>query len=68
MTGRRTSAALWGVVGLLSFLVAVQGYLLAVGNLGLSLLAIGAVGIVVAAVVTVVAYVAEPRLLSKGRP
>jgi len=65
--GRTKSALLWGVVGALAFLVAVQGYQLAVGGVALSLLVVGAVAIGVAAVAATVAYVAEPRLLTKGR-
>ncbi len=67
VTGRLRSALLWGVVGLFSFLVAVQGYLLLGGRVPLSLLETGAVAGAVGAVVATVSYVAEPRLLRKGR-
>ena len=67
MKGRTRSALLWGVVGALSFLVAVQGYQLAVGGLPLPLWIVGVAAVGVAAVSATVAYVAEPRLLAKGR-
>jgi hypothetical protein len=65
--GRSRSALLWGVVGLFTFLVFVQGYQLAVEPLPLSTPVVDVVAVVVAAVVAGVASVAEPRLLSKGR-
>lgn len=67
MRSRVKSALLWGAVGALAFLVAVQGYQLVVGGLALPLLAVGAVALVVAAATAGVAYALEPRLLRKGR-
>jgi hypothetical protein len=51
----------------MAFLVAVQGYQLAVGGLAVSLLVVGAVALAVGGVAAGVAYLAEPRLLAKGR-
>ena len=67
MRSRVKSALLWGAVGALAFLVAVQGYQLVVGGLALPLPAVGAVAVVVAAATAGVAYTLEPRLLRKGR-
>ena len=64
---RRKSALLWGVIGVLVFLVVAQGYLLLGGDLpfvyaGLFPLA-GAVGVALGAM----SYLFEPRLLQWGR-
>lgn len=67
MTGRRRSALLWGAVGLFSFFVTVQGYLLFGGRVPLSLIETLGVAVIVAVAVAVVSYVAEARLLRKGR-
>jgi hypothetical protein len=64
---RTKSALLWGVVGLLAFSVAVQGYQLAVGGLALPLPVVAGIALVVGAVSATVAYAVEPRLLAKGR-
>jgi len=67
VTARRRSALLWGVVGLFSFLVAVQGYRLLGGRVPLSAVETLSVAVAVAAVVAVVSYLLEPRFLRKGR-
>ena len=64
---RVKSAALWGVVGALAFLVGTQGYLLVGGDLPF-----GYAGLVpIAAVVGLgsggLAYLTEHRLVAKGR-
>jgi DNA-directed RNA polymerase specialized sigma54-like protein len=67
VTGRLRSALLWGAVGLFSYLVAVQSYLLLGGRVPLSPLETGTVAGAVGAVVATVSYVVEPRLLQIGR-
>lgn len=67
MRPRTKSALLWGTVGLLAFLAAVQGYQLLVAPLSVSLPAIGAVAVVVAALTAATAYGMEHRLRTKGR-
>jgi len=67
VTPRTKSALLWGAVGLLAFLAAVQGYQLLVGPLSVSIPAVGAVAIGVGLVTAVVAYATEHRLWTKGR-
>ncbi|MFB6157325.1 MAG: hypothetical protein ABEJ34_05735 [Haloferacaceae archaeon] len=64
---RRRSALLWGLVGLLTFLVLVGGYRLATGPLGVPLPAVAGVAALVGVAVTAVAYRYEPRLRAKGR-
>ncbi|WP_435184990.1 hypothetical protein [Halobellus sp. EA9] len=64
---RTRSALLWGLVGALAFLVLVQAYRLVAGSLGLDLLSGALLALLVGAVVTAIAYVAEPRLATKGR-
>jgi len=64
---RAKSALLWGVVALLAFLVAVQGYQLLVGPLPVSVPVIGAVAVGVAVLTAGVAYAMEHRLRTKGR-
>ncbi|MDS0296337.1 hypothetical protein [Halogeometricum luteum] len=67
MTPRARSAALWGLVGTLSFLVLVQGYRLLVGPLGIGFGATAAVAVLVGLVVTAATYATEHRLSAKGR-
>jgi hypothetical protein len=67
VTPRARSAALWGLVGTLSFLVLVQGYRLVVGSLGVGFGATAAVALVVGVVVAVASYATEHRLSAKGR-
>ncbi|MFC6874395.1 MULTISPECIES: hypothetical protein [Halobellus] len=64
---RRRSAVLWGLIGALSFLVLLQGYRLLVGPLDVSTAAAAGVALFVGVVVTLLAYVAEPRMRAKGR-
>lgn len=61
--GRRrvASAALWGAVGFMSVMVAVQGYALLYGPL-LSILQAGAFGLVVGGVAALVVYATEHRV------
>ena len=58
---------LWGLVGALTFLVLVQGYRLLVGPLGVNLLNTAGIALALGSVVSLVSYVAEPRLAAKGR-
>jgi hypothetical protein len=58
---RRQSAALWGVVGALSFLVLYGAYLLA-GGRGVALVGAGGVALAVGVLVTLAAYALEPRV------
>jgi hypothetical protein len=68
MSARRLrSSSLWGLVGLLSFLVLAQGYRLFVGPLGLRLPSLVLVGLAIGVVTTAASYVLEPRLAPKGR-
>jgi cation transporter-like permease len=64
---RTKSSLLWGVVGVLAFLAAAQAYQLVVASLGVGLPTLVGIAVVVGTVVTVVSYVAEYRLTSKGR-
>ncbi|SFR35342.1 hypothetical protein [Halogeometricum limi] len=64
---RRKSAALWGVVGALTFLVLVQGYQLVVAALGVGISTMGALAVGVGVVVGSASYVTENRLAAKGR-
>ena len=61
------SSLLWGLVGVLSFLVAVQTYQLVVARLDVGLPALLGVALVVGGVVALAAYALEHRLLAKGR-
>jgi putative flippase GtrA len=64
-TGRRKSALLWGVVGVLSFLVLVQGYALLaepIVPIGRALTIAAPVGIGA----TIGAYVLEPRVAARA--
>jgi hypothetical protein len=68
MSARRLrSSSLWGLVGLLSFLVLAQGYRLLVGPLGTGLPSLVVVGLAVGVVTTATSYLLEPRLAPKGR-
>ncbi|MCT9094544.1 hypothetical protein [Haloarchaeobius sp. HME9146] len=66
MNQRAKSALLWGAVGLFAFLVLYQGYV-ALGNDGVGFLPALGVALVVGAAVAAGAYVAEFRLLTRGR-
>jgi hypothetical protein len=67
VTPRRKSALLWGAVGLLAFLVLVQGYQLLVGPTPVGFLGKLAIGVVVGVVAAGASYLAERRLARKGR-
>ncbi|MFC5368513.1 hypothetical protein [Salinirubrum litoreum] len=67
MTPRRKSALLWGAVGLLAFLVLVQGYQLLVGPTPVGFLGKLALAVVVGIVAGGVSYLLEGRLARKGR-
>jgi hypothetical protein len=68
MSARRLrSSSLWGLVGLLSFLVLAQGYRLLVGPLGVGLPSLFVVGLVIGVVAAGTSYLLEPRLAPKGR-
>jgi hypothetical protein len=67
VTPRRKSALLWGVVGLLAFLVLVQGYQLLVGPMPVGFLGKLAIGVLVGSVAGGVSYLLEGRLARKGR-
>jgi hypothetical protein len=64
---RLKSALLWGAVGCLCFLVALQAYRLAVAPLSFGIAESAAAALVVAAVVVCATYVTEDRLARKGR-
>jgi ABC-type nickel/cobalt efflux system permease component RcnA len=64
---RVRSALLWGLVGALTVLVALQSYRLLVGPLRVSLAATAGLALGVAAVVTAVAYATEHRIEPNGR-
>jgi len=64
---RVKSALLWGVVGLLAFLVAVQGYQLLIGPFPASIPVVGAAAVAVGVLTAGVAYATEHRLRTKGR-
>ena len=66
MTGIR-SAALWGLVGVLSFLVLLQSVRLFVGPVGIGLVPTVAIAFAIGGFVTVLSFVLEPRLASKER-
>ena len=67
MRARTKSAILWGLVGVLSFLVVAQGYVILVDELPLSLLGLVGVGVIVGGVTSTIAYQFEHRFLAKGR-
>jgi hypothetical protein len=58
------AAALWGVVGALSFLVLHQGYVL-LGNDGVGILPAVGIAVVVGAVATATTYAGERRFGSR---
>ena len=64
---RRRSALLWGLVGVLTFLVLVGGYWLVWGALDLPLPAVTGTAVLVGVAVTTVAYRYEGRLRTEGR-
>jgi peptidoglycan/LPS O-acetylase OafA/YrhL len=64
---RGRSALLWGVVGLLSYAILAQAYLVFVGPLPLEPVSLVAVSVGIAVVVAGVAYGVEHRLAVKGR-
>ena len=61
MTPRRKSAILWGAVGALTFLVALQGYALAAGPL-VSVRLGGTLALAVGITAGLAAYVTEHRI------
>jgi hypothetical protein len=61
------SAALWGLIGVLSFLVLLQGVRLFVAPVDLGLVPTVAISFAVGGFVTVLSFVLEPRLAAKGR-
>lgn len=67
MNARQRSALLWGVVGLLTYFILAQAYLVFAGPLPLDPVGVVVVGVAVAGFVTVVAYAVEYRLMAKGR-
>jgi 1,4-dihydroxy-2-naphthoate octaprenyltransferase len=67
VTPRGKSALLWGAVGLLAFLVLVQGYQLLVGPTPVGFLGKLVVGVVVGVVAAGASYLTERRLARKGR-
>ena len=67
MRARVKSALLWGAVGLLAFLAAVQGYQLLAGPLPVSIPVVAAVAAGVGALTAGTAYLTEHRLRAKGR-
>ena len=66
MSGFR-SALLWGVVGVLSFLVLLQGVRLFIGPVRIGLVPTVAIAFAIGGFVTVLSFVLEPRLREKGR-
>jgi quinol-cytochrome oxidoreductase complex cytochrome b subunit len=64
---RRKSSLLWGLVGVLLFLVLALGYRLMGGSLPVGVAGLAGIGIGVGGVVAVAATVIEPRLIGKGR-
>jgi hypothetical protein len=55
------------VVGVLSFLVLVQGYRLLISPLGVGTVALGVVALLVGTVSTALTHVIEPRIRESGR-
>ncbi len=66
MTGLR-SAVLWGLIGMLSFLVLLQGLRLFSGPVGLGLVPTAGIAFAIGGFVTVISFVLGPRLEAKGR-
>ena len=64
---RLRSALLWGAVGVLSFLVLLQGVRLFAGPVGIGLVPTTVIAFAVGGFVTVLSFVLEPRLVAKGR-
>ena len=65
---RARSAALWGAVGTLAFLVGLQGYLLVgAGELPVGYPIAVAIGVGVGVIVAGIAYLSEHRLRAKRR-
>ena len=67
MTPRGKSALLWGAVGVLGFLVLVQGAVLLSVPLPLGFAGVVVVALAVGAVVAVASYTTEHRLTGKGQ-
>ena len=61
------SALLWGAVGVLAFLVLLQGFRLFAGPVGLGLVPTIGIAFAIGSFVTVLSFVLEPRLREKGR-
>lgn len=64
---RIISALLWGLLGILSFGVLIQGYHLLIRPINIGLGRLGIIAIVIGAVVASIAYTIEVRLLSNRR-
>jgi hypothetical protein len=64
---RARSALLWGVVGALTFLTAVQGYQLVVTRLRASAFVLLGAALVVGGVTAGLSYLLEARLVRNGR-
>ena len=61
------SAALWGLIGVLSFVVLLQGFRLFVGPVGIGFVPAVGIAFALGGFVTVLSFVLEPRLTAKGR-
>ncbi len=66
MSGLRR-AGLWGLIGALTFLVLLQGIRLFATPVGLGVVPTAGIAFAIAGFVTVLSFVLEPRLRSKGR-
>lgn len=64
---RVRSALLWGLVAVLTVLVAVQGYRLVVGPLPFGIAAVAGVALLAGLGVATVSYLVEHRLGANGR-
>lgn len=67
MRPRAKSALLWGAIGSVSFLVALQGYRLLVSPLRFGVVVALGTALAVGVVVAAVTYATEGRLTAKGR-
>ena len=64
---RVRSALLWGLVGVLSFLVLLQGARLFADPVGIGLVSTVGIAVSIGGFVAILSFVLEPRLLAKGR-
>ena len=67
MDARPRSSLLWGLVGVLAFLVVAQGYRLLVGPLGFGVPVWVGVAVLVGLAAALTTYLLEPRVTGKGR-